>query len=141
MFLSVMLEVTNKENATVVPEEAIVSEGLRHIIFTVKDNVVERRVVRLGQRQEGRVEIVDGLQPGETIVVRGVQRVRAGAPVNPRPVGPEQPAAAGPATTPSAPANPQAAQPNPAPPRSQAAQPPAPAPIPAARATSAERRS
>jgi membrane fusion protein, multidrug efflux system len=139
MFLSVMLEVTNKENATVVPEEAIVSEGLRHIIFTVKDNVVERRVVRLGQRQEGRVEIVDGLQPGETIVVRGVQRVRAGAPVNPRPVGPEQPAAASPA-----PASPQAAQPaqlNSAPARSQAAQPVAPAPVPAARATSAERRS
>jgi len=151
MFLSVVLEVTNKENAVVVPEEAVVSEGLRHILFAVKDNVVERRVVRLGHRQEGRVEIVEGIQPGETIVLRGVQRVRAGAPVTPRPVEAEKPAAAAPiapgrsqaptaaapaAAAPQAPAMPsQSAQP--APPARPKAAPPA---TPAARATSADRR-
>ena len=86
MFLSVALEVTVKNDAVVVSEEAVVGEGLRHLIFVVKDNMVERRVVRIGQRQEGRVEIVDGLKPGEIIVVRGVQRVRPGQIVDPKPV-------------------------------------------------------
>jgi membrane fusion protein (multidrug efflux system) len=87
MFLSVGLEVTANNDAVVVPEEAIVSEGLRHIIYPVKDNKVERRVVRLGQRQGGKVEILEGLQAGETIVVLGVQRVRPGAEVIARPLG------------------------------------------------------
>ena len=94
MFLSVGLEVTTTDSAVVVPEEAVVSEGLRHIVYPVKDNKVERRVIRIGQRQNGKVEVLEGLQPGETIVVLGLQRVRPGAPVTPRPVGaPAVPAA------------------------------------------------
>ncbi|MCG7394803.1 efflux RND transporter periplasmic adaptor subunit [Microvirga sp. ACRRW] len=87
MFLSVALEVSTKDDAVVVPEEAIVSEGLRHIIYPVKDNKVERRVIVIGQRQGGKVEVVEGLKAGETIVVLGVQRVRPGAEVNARPLG------------------------------------------------------
>jgi membrane fusion protein (multidrug efflux system) len=87
MFLSVGLEVTTKEDAVLIPEEAIVSEGLRQIVYPVKDNKVERRVIRIGQRLNGKVEVLEGLQPGESIVVLGVQRVRAGAEVIARPVG------------------------------------------------------
>ncbi|EIM27400.1 efflux RND transporter periplasmic adaptor subunit [Microvirga lotononidis] len=97
MFLSVALEVSTKDDAVVVPEEAIVSEGLRHIIYPVKDNKVERRVITIGQRQGGKVEVVDGLKAGETIVVLGVQRVRPGAEVVARPVGSGAPAAPVPA--------------------------------------------
>ena len=87
MFLTVALEVTNKENAVVVPEEAVVSEGLRQIVYPVKDNKIERRVITIGQRQGGKVEVVDGLKSGETIVVLGVQRVRAGVEVIAHPIG------------------------------------------------------
>jgi membrane fusion protein (multidrug efflux system) len=97
MFLSVILEVTNKSDAVVVQEEAIVSEGLRHIVYPVKDNKVERRVITIGQRQGGKVEVVEGLQAGETIVVLGVQRVRPGAEVIARPLGSAPPAAPVPA--------------------------------------------
>ncbi|RDI57318.1 efflux RND transporter periplasmic adaptor subunit [Microvirga subterranea] len=92
MFLSVGLEVTTKDDAVLIPEEAIVSEGLRQLVYPVKDSKVERRVIRIGQRQNGKVEVVEGLQPGETIVVLGVQRVRPGAEVNARPVGTGAPA-------------------------------------------------
>ncbi|MBB4041152.1 membrane fusion protein (multidrug efflux system) [Microvirga flocculans] len=95
MFLSVALEVSTKDDAVVVPEEAIVSEGLRQIVYPVKDNKVERRVIVIGQRQGGKVEVVDGLKPGETIVVLGVQRVRPGAEVVARPVGSAAPAPEG----------------------------------------------
>lgn len=99
MFLSVALEVTTKDDAVVVPEEAIVSEGLRQIVYPVKDNKVERRVIRIGQRQGGKVEVVEGLQAGETIVVLGVQRVRPGGEVAARPLG------SGPAPQPAPAAN------------------------------------
>ncbi len=97
MFLSVALEVSTKDDAVVVPEEAVVSEGLRHVVYPVKDSKVERRVITIGQRQGGKVEVVDGLKAGETIVVLGVQRVRPGAEVIARPVGSGAPAAPAPA--------------------------------------------
>lgn len=94
MFLSVVLEVRNNQDAIVAPEEAVVNEGLRHVVFVVgPDNKIERRVLRIGQRQDGRIEILEGLKVGETIVVRGVQRVRPGAPVTPKPMGGEAGAA------------------------------------------------
>ncbi len=99
MFLSVILQVQVKADAVIVPEEAIVGEGLRHLVFVVKDRVVERRVVRIGQRQEGRVEIVEGLKPGETIIIRGVQRVRPGLTVEPKPLADAPTAEAAPKQT------------------------------------------
>ena len=72
---------TTKDDAVLIPEEAIVSEGLRQLVYPVKDNKVERRVIRIGQRQNGKVEVLEGLRPGESIVVLGVQRVRPGAEV------------------------------------------------------------
>ncbi len=92
MFLSVALEVSTRDDAVVVPEEAVVSEGLRHVVYPVKDNKVERRVITIGQRQGGKVEVVEGLKADETIVVLGVQRVRPGAEVVARPVGSGAPA-------------------------------------------------
>jgi membrane fusion protein (multidrug efflux system) len=128
MFLSVQLQVSARDDAVVVPEEAVVSEGMRHVIFTVKDNRAERRVIRIGQRAGARIEVVEGLRPGETIVVRGVQRVRPGAEVSPRPVG-GAPAGGPPGAQTAAP---------PAPGPQKSAAPPAP-PAPAT-AAAAERR-
>jgi membrane fusion protein (multidrug efflux system) len=97
MFLSVALEISANDEAVVVPEESIVSEGLRQIVYLVKDNKVDRRVITIGQRQGGKVEVLEGLKGGETIVVLGVQRVRPGAEVIARPLGSATPAAPVPA--------------------------------------------
>lgn len=86
MFLTVALEVARRENAVIAPEEAIVSEGPRQVAYVVKDNRVERRVVIVGQRMFGKVEIAEGLKAGEVIVARGIQRVRNGIQVQPRPL-------------------------------------------------------
>lgn len=90
MFMNVSLRVAARENAILAPEEAVVSEGPRQIAFIVKDGKIERRIVTIGQRQEGMVEILKGVAVGEVIVVRGVQRVRQGLPVQTRPAYPEK---------------------------------------------------
>jgi membrane fusion protein (multidrug efflux system) len=119
MFMSVAVEVTVKDDATVVPEEAVVSEGLRQLVYVVTaDNKIERRVIVIGQRQRTNVEVVEGLKPGETIVIRGLQRARPGATVDPRPIGAEaapQAGAPGPrgAAENAIPAGPRAATPPP----------------------------
>jgi membrane fusion protein (multidrug efflux system) len=95
MFLTVALEVARRESAVIAPEEAIVSEGPRQVAYVVKENRVERRVVTVGQRMFGKVEIADGLKAGEVIVARGIQRVRNGMTVQPRPLAPPAAPAAG----------------------------------------------
>lgn len=66
-----------------VPEEAIVSRGNQHFVFSVGEKDVAREVaVELGRRRVGAVEILGGLQAGDRVVVEGVVRVQAGSPVN-----------------------------------------------------------
>jgi membrane fusion protein, multidrug efflux system len=85
MFMNAWLAVAKRENALLIPEEAIVGEGPLQIAFAVKDNKVERRVIKVGQRENGKVEVLEGLTLADSIVVRGLQRVRGGMTVSARP--------------------------------------------------------
>jgi RND family efflux transporter MFP subunit len=54
------------------PEEAVLDSGLRQTIFVAKDGGhFVPRAVRTGIRRDGKVEILQGLQPGEKIAVSG----------------------------------------------------------------------
>jgi membrane fusion protein (multidrug efflux system) len=78
MHVEVVLE---ERPAVLIPEEAIVAEGDSTFVFTVEDQRARRRPVRLGQRQAGTVEVLEGLQPGEPVVREGMQRLRDGIAV------------------------------------------------------------
>ncbi len=120
MFMNVALEVAKRDNAVLVPEEALVGEGPQQLAFVIKDNRVERRIVKTGQRAAGKVEITEGVSKDEAIVVRGLQRVRGGMMVNARPLGSAPPAPA--VGSPPRP-QPQAAAPASAVPAAQSARP------------------
>lgn len=64
-----------------VPEAALIPQGERQFLFRVEDGTAQRIEVRIGARRPGIVEIIDGLAPGETVVVEGGLRLRPGAPV------------------------------------------------------------
>ena len=78
MHVSVVLE---ERPAVLIPEQAVLAEGDSTYVFTVQDGRAERRKVRLGQREAGTVEVLDGLAAGETVVRAGLQRLRDGAEV------------------------------------------------------------
>ena len=72
-----------QRQALMIPEEALVPVQRRHFVLTVgEDRMVERKQVSIGQRQPGLVEITQGLQPGEHVIVRGTTRVRPGQQVS-----------------------------------------------------------
>jgi membrane fusion protein, multidrug efflux system len=78
MFLTVVLA-TEKRNALMIAEEALVPEQARQFVYVLKGNAVAKREVRLGRRERGRVEIAEGLVEGERIVVEGTLKLRDGA--------------------------------------------------------------
>ncbi|AEG93418.1 efflux RND transporter periplasmic adaptor subunit [Ramlibacter tataouinensis] len=88
MFARITAVFGERDNARLVPEEALVPQGTRQFVYKLvdgpdQDTRIARRVeVKVGLRQPGRVEITEGLQPGEVVVVAGQQRIqRDGMPV------------------------------------------------------------
>lgn len=70
--------------ATLVPDKAIMTDQTRKLVLVVgKNQVVQQREVKPGALIEG-MRVVDGVQPGEQIVVEGLQRAMPGAPVTPQ---------------------------------------------------------
>jgi membrane fusion protein, multidrug efflux system len=70
-----------RENARVIPEEAIVPQGGKQYVIKLLGGAGEARTsrrveVKVGLRTPGKVEIVDGLEAGETVVISGQQRVQ-----------------------------------------------------------------
>lgn len=82
LFARVNVSLGVKENAILVPEQAIWPIGQDKTVFVVRDGKVQMRVVRLGERQPGTVEVLSGLEAGEVIVTAGQLKLYDGAAVN-----------------------------------------------------------
>jgi RND family efflux transporter MFP subunit len=68
--------------AIVLPESAIVRRHGRTLVFVVKDDRAEARTVRVGPIRASEAEVLDGaLSPGETVIVRGTERIEDGGVV------------------------------------------------------------
>jgi membrane fusion protein (multidrug efflux system) len=80
MFMTVALQ-RQRDDVLFVPEEAVAPRSGRQFVYLVTDGRVREQEVSLGVRNPGRVEIVDGLSAGDTVVVEGVQKIRDGAAV------------------------------------------------------------
>jgi membrane fusion protein (multidrug efflux system) len=80
MFLNVRLA-REATDALVVPEQALVPEQGDMFVFVVKDDTAEKRLVRIGQRRVGDVQILQGISSGDLVVTEGTQKLRDGAQV------------------------------------------------------------
>ncbi|NKC31515.1 efflux RND transporter periplasmic adaptor subunit [Falsiroseomonas selenitidurans] len=81
LFMTVELVLATRPNALLIPEEAIDPLGGRAFVYAIRDNRARRLEVRLGQRLSGEVEVVSGIEAGDVVVVRGLQRLRNDVPV------------------------------------------------------------
>jgi membrane fusion protein (multidrug efflux system) len=125
MFARITAVFGERDNARVVPEEAIVPQAGRQYVFRLVDGpdqdtkIAQRVEVKVGLRQPGRVEITQGLQPGDVVVTAGQQRIQKdGTPVrvielNRTAATPGQPAASAPQGISAAAPAPKAAGANP----------------------------
>ena len=98
MFVAVAL-LAQPRDALSVPEGALQPLGPETFVWTVSDGasgpVANRVKVEIGLRQDGRAEILAGLEPGQRIVTEGALRLREGAAIVLRDQAILKPAAAG----------------------------------------------
>jgi membrane fusion protein (multidrug efflux system) len=82
MFARVNAVFGSRENALVIPEEAIIPQGGRTFVVRIipgdkpEVKVSERVAVKVGLRLPGKVEILEGLSAGDTVVTAGHQRLQ-----------------------------------------------------------------
>ena len=84
LFTRLRMPIGEREDALLVTERAIgADQGGRYLLAVNSENVVEKRLIRMGQLVDGLRVIEEGLQPGDWVIVNGLQRARPGAKVDP----------------------------------------------------------
>jgi membrane fusion protein (multidrug efflux system) len=81
MFARVRLLTSDLRDSLMIPEESIFPVGDDKFVYKVVDGRALRQKVEIGQRRDGKVEIVGGLAPSDTVVTAGIVKLRDGAPV------------------------------------------------------------
>ena len=85
LFARVRVPVGEAHKAVLVTDRAVDTDQGQKVVYVVgKDNVVDKRAVRLGGVHDGLREILSGVRAGELVVVDGLQRVRGGVTVEPK---------------------------------------------------------
>ena len=79
--------IATRKGALVVPQKAVSElQGNYQVAIVGNDNKVQIRPVKVGERIGTDWIIAEGLKPGERVVAEGIQKVRGGMAVNPKPL-------------------------------------------------------
>jgi membrane fusion protein (multidrug efflux system) len=105
MFGRIKVDLGTRAGSILVPERAVTELQGKNFVWVVgADNKVSQRPVVAGEQIGEKLLILEGLEPGERIVVEGLQKVREGVTVEPSADAPkaEEAASRTPAAEPSA---------------------------------------
>lgn len=69
-----------------VPKDALVQARGGWTVFVAEEGTAQPRSVQIGLAMGDRYEVLSGLQPGDTVVVRGNERLRPGQEITPNPI-------------------------------------------------------
>ena len=82
-----LLEVSillNMRNSLAVPDTSVIMEGEKAFVYKVSpENIANKIEVQIGNRNEGKIEILSGLNEGDIIVAEGLKKVFPRAKINP----------------------------------------------------------
>jgi membrane fusion protein, multidrug efflux system len=100
-FAKIRALIETQKGALLVPQRAVNElQGRFQVAVVGPDNKVDFRWVTVGERTGSLWVIDEGLKPGERVIVEGIQKVKAGMPVTPKPFQEAPPAGTG--STPAA---------------------------------------
>ena len=83
-FARLRVAVAQRENAILIPQRAVQElQGAKTVMVVDNENKVSLRTVKLGDKADKDIVVLDGLSGGERVIVEGMQKVRPGGQVNP----------------------------------------------------------
>ena len=86
LFTRVCVPLSDPFKALLVSDRAIATDQGQKFVYVVDDkNTVTYRAVQMGRLQDDGLRVItEGLQPGDWVIVNGIQRARPGKPVTPQ---------------------------------------------------------
>ena len=74
----------NERNSLAIPDTSMMIEGSKTYVYKLsKDNITNKTEIEIGIRGGGFIEIISGLNEGETIVAEGLKKVRPRGKIEP----------------------------------------------------------
>lgn len=80
-FAAITLQLAETFNAIAIPSQALIPEMDGDRVFLYSKGKAESRIVRTGLRTESQIQIIEGLNFGDTLLTTGVLQLRHGLPV------------------------------------------------------------
>lgn len=80
-FIRINLSLENRENAILLPTTSIMPKADGHTVFIIEDGIAKLQEVQLGARTATRVEILKGVNNGDTVAIAGVPQLKNKAEV------------------------------------------------------------
>ncbi len=59
-----------------VPESAVTIQGSTSFVYIVKNNIAEKRNIKIGNRNFGKISVETGIKEGDMVISEGVSKVR-----------------------------------------------------------------
>lgn len=81
-FAEIELVLKTISNALTVPAQAVIPELSGHKVLLYKGGIVQSQPIETGIRTSSTVQIVKGIQAGDTVLTSGILQVRSGSPVS-----------------------------------------------------------
>ena len=81
MFAEITIKPKTSPNSLVIPASAVAGTGADRYVFTVQDGTAKRQPVKVAPIDSKLVEVLEGVNEGQTIVGAGLGRLSDGAPV------------------------------------------------------------
>ena len=95
-FAKIRALIETQKGALLVPQRSVNElQGRFQVAVVGPENKVDLRWVKVGERAGPLWVIDEGLKPGERVIVEGIQKVKAGMPVTPKPFQEAPPASTG----------------------------------------------
>lgn len=81
MFVNVTQILSMKQNALVIPEQAVTASVQGYQVYKVVQDKAQLTDIEIGVRKDGMVEVLKGLAKGDTVVTAGQQKLQDGSSV------------------------------------------------------------
>jgi membrane fusion protein, multidrug efflux system len=81
-FAQIIFDVEQTKDALLVPAESIIPELNTQVVFIARNGRAVRQEVETGSRTRDRVQILNGLSPGDYVLTTGLMEIRDGDQIN-----------------------------------------------------------
>jgi len=80
-FADIQITLKSIDNAIMIPNQALVPDIIQQRVFLVKDGKSMPVPIEIGLRTSDKLQVIRGLQTGDTVITTGLLQIRPGGPV------------------------------------------------------------